>query len=185
MLTGCLLVIYKYIDTPANGLTILRFLTWHLFNPAEIRFSKHFLWCHSKPTRNTMSYYDDDYECRFCTRYFGSQRALNSHCRSKHVWCERCYRAFSTVSAKKAHFRQSNAHNVCGLCIPSPDFSSGRRLDDHLVSAHHICLTCDIRYDSSKQLDRHDVVVHNLCITCGEYFTNPNNLRMVLVDKSS
>lgn len=120
MLTGCLLVIYKYIDTPANGLTILRFLTWHLFNPAEIRFSKHFLWCHSKPTRNTMSYYDDDYECRFCTRYFGSQRALNSHCRSKHVWCERCYRAFSTVSAKKGAFSTIQCPQCVWIVHPKP-----------------------------------------------------------------
>lgn len=141
-------------------------------------------WCLCKPTRDTMSYYDE-YECRFCARYFSSRYALNSHSRSKHVWCERCYQAFRTVAAKMAHIRRSNAHNLCGLCTQSPDFLSGRQLDDHLVSEHHFCLTCDIKYDSSTQLDRHDVAMHNLCITCGEYFTNPNSLRMVLVDNSS
>ena len=132
-----------------------------------------------------MSYYDDDYECRVCTRYFGSRHALNSHCRSKHVWCERCRRAFGTVSAKNVHLQRSNSHHVCGWCARGPDFLSARWFDDHLVKVHHFCLTCDIKYDSSEQLDRHDVVRHNLCITCGEYFTNPNNLRMVQVDKSS
>ena len=34
MLTPRLLVIYKYIGSSANGPTILRYLTWHLFNSA-------------------------------------------------------------------------------------------------------------------------------------------------------
>lgn len=115
------------------------------------------------------------YTCTLCDRRFGNQASIHDHWKFLHDWCERCSQVFASPSGKKAHLRDSSAHNFCADC--NIDFEADEQLEDHDVAYHNLCVECEIFFDSEEDLDEHNVECHNYCLECDLFFDSKDELQ--------